>query len=85
MASDGIMHVYDTLALRTRYHLDIFGEVEIQSDALVSADWGTSMAIYPGGLFELRGNGGWYQGNPVAGEAIAVIGNHGAISKTSGG
>ena len=70
-------------ALATNCMTSGLGRVE--SGALVSADWGTAMGIYPGARFELDGDGGWYQGSPVAGQAIGVIGNQGVLAKTGGG
>jgi hypothetical protein len=85
VAGDGEVDFVDVVSVRTRYELHVFGVGRVLSDSLVSADWGVAMGIYPGGRFELTGDGGWYQGSPVSGQAIAVIGNHGVLAKTGGG
>ncbi len=83
---DGQVFIDDSsLSLRTRYTIGIFGELVVQSDGLVTADWGTMTTVVQGGLLELNGAGGYYQGSPVSGQSLGDLVNAGLIAKTGGG
>ena len=92
-ATDGFLNVANTgrltiegvLKLFTDYHLDVSGDVDVADDALISADWGTSLTIKAGGSLGFFGNGGWYQGSAVPGRTKAVVDNRGLIGKFVGG
>ncbi len=81
----GFVGINDRLDLYTRYTLAVVGEAVINSNSLISADWGTRLVVGVGGRFEIDGDGGIYQGNPVTGQSIAFFGNHGVLAKTLGG
>jgi hypothetical protein len=83
--STGSLTVEGVLQLFTDYHLDVSGVVNVGDNALISADWGTSLTINPQGQLGFYGNGGWYQGASVPGRTKAVVTNRGEIGKFVGG
>jgi hypothetical protein len=85
VANNGHITVNGTLSLFTAYRIDLGGQLSIESDGLVAADWDTSMTIRSTGRLFLNGNGGWYQGFKVKGEKKAVLINRGKIFKSQGG
>ncbi len=72
------------LSLRTSFAIGIFGDMVVQSDGFVTADWGTGTSV-AGGRLELNGDGGYYQGSPVDGRTVGSLFNNGTIAKTGGG
>jgi hypothetical protein len=60
------------------------GTIRIANDSLISADWGTATTIDAGGTLDLNGNGGYYQGTPVAGQPVSTLTVNGLLTKTSG-
>ena len=73
-----------TLSLRTCYRLGVAGKVWVQADGFITADWGTSTTIAPGGSIEFQSDGGYYQGSPVAGQSLGSFVNGGSVLKTGG-
>jgi hypothetical protein len=87
--SDGSVFVEDSaLSVRTRFAIGIFGNLVVQDlgsvPGFITADWGTSTTIVPGGTLELNGDGGYYQESPVSGQGVGQLVNGGLIAKTGG-
>jgi len=60
------------------------GNTLLDSDSFLSADWGTSTVINPGGELQLDGSGGYYQGNAVSGQPLGKLTNNGTLIKSQG-
>ena len=85
VASDGEVRVDDSaLALYTRYRIEIDGEMSVNNNAFVAADYGTATVIEVSGSLRFLGDGGYYRGFPVAGQPLSHIGNHGLLEKGAG-
>jgi hypothetical protein len=73
------------LSLLTRYALDVQGTLQLtDGDGYLTADGGTSTTLEPGAVFDLQGDGGYYQGSPVPGQTIGSLTNAGTILKSNG-
>ena len=84
VASDGEVRVDDSaLALYTRYRIEIDGEMSVNNNAFVAADYGTATVIEVSGSLRFLGDGGYYRGFPVAGQPLSHIGNHGLLEKAT--
>ncbi len=82
VASDGYLQLRDSrVALLTRYALGISGFAELDGNAFVAADWGTTTSIGAGGTLALTNEGGYYQGSPVPGQPVGTLVNSGVIEK----
>ena len=85
VASDGyFIAEAGSLSLQTCYQLNVSGTVWVQADGFVTADWGTSTTIAPGGRIDFQSSGGYYQGSPVAGQSLGSFVNGGLLLKSSG-
>jgi hypothetical protein len=82
----GTAQVDGGLSMRSAVRMTILsaGTTSVESDSFITADWGTITIIDPNGLLRLNGDGGYYQGSPVAGQPLSHIGNHGTLEKASG-
>ena len=83
--SDGEMRVDDGLAIYTRYQVFIYGTATLGNDSFIAADWGTVYDIASAGAqMHIEGDGGYYQGFPVAGQPLSFFGVHGLLAKDQG-
>jgi hypothetical protein len=73
-----------SLSLRTCFQLGISGQLWVQNNGFVTADWGTSTTVNPGGILDFQNNGGYYQGSPVAGRSLGSFVNGGSVLKSGG-
>jgi hypothetical protein len=83
---DGLFTVqFGSLSLRACYQISVSGVMTLGTDGgFVTADHGTSTIINAGGTLDLQGDGGYYQGSPVAGRSIGSLGNSGTLVKSLG-
>ena len=72
------------LSIRTKYAVGISGSAFVLGSGFVTADWGTTTTIAAGGVFQLDGDGGYYQGGSVAGQTVGTIVNGGIFESSNG-
>jgi len=71
--------------LKDEYRIVSLGAVRLMNEAYIAADRGTSLDIGPGGVLDLRNDGGYYEGMTQFGvESPSLLRNAGTIVKRAG-
>lgn len=75
-----------SLGLSSGYRVNVAsgGSFVLDAGTFVTADRGTAVNVQTGGILQLQGDGGYYQGAAVSGQPAGSLTNNGLITKTGG-